>query len=498
MMNTRTKSIAHPRLKSSFLWFAGLQGYAAAGAWAIVSGGQALRGFALSSVTLAMLVPLLISLEASLTAMIIFEPFRGLLRRLQYLIVPYSQNEPIHLLTPIVTIFAFLLLFNRHKLEMFFATPLAKIVSVMAAICMLQIFNPLQGGLYIGLTGGMFVLVPMFWFYFGQHAAPEFLPKVLPLVVVLGIAASLYGVYQMMFGYPSFELIWIENTDNYGSIAVYNVTRALATFSSAEEWGRYAQIGALIAFGLAFSKSEESKRLLWLIGAFVLCFMIILSGQRTSIFGLFLGLMILFITGAKTWGSAFGRVFLLGAVLAVFLTFSAHIADDDIYALDDSQGVSTMISHSTKGTLDPTSEGSLDARFETWTTILTRTLPSNPVGMGLGYTGVSASRRGERESQPIDNHFFSLAISAGVPAALLFAWILFRAFGVCLRRWRESEPNSVENTLWRIAMALTATFILNNFFGTSFAIYSIAPLGWLLIGWISANGDGESRFRQSE
>jgi hypothetical protein len=35
-------------------------------------------------------------------------------------------------------------------------------------------------------------------------------------------------------------------------------------------------------------------------------------------------------------------------------------------------------------------------------------------------------------------------------------------------------------------MALIAAFILNNFFGTSFIIYSIAPIGWLLIGWISA------------
>jgi hypothetical protein len=35
-------------------------------------------------------------------------------------------------------------------------------------------------------------------------------------------------------------------------------------------------------------------------------------------------------------------------------------------------------------------------------------------------------------------------------------------------------------------LALTATFILNNFFGTSFTIYSVAPIGWLLVGWISA------------
>jgi hypothetical protein len=32
--------------------------------------------------------------------------------------------------------------------------------------------------------------------------------------------------------------------------------------------------------------------------------------------------------------------------------------------------------------------------------------------------------------------------------------------------------------------------ILNSFFGNTFTLYSVAPLGWLLVGWISA---GEMR-----
>ena len=65
-----------------------------------------MRAFGLTSITLAMLVPLAMSLEAGLLAMVIFEPFRGLFRRMQYLAVPFSTNEPIHLLTPIVAMFA--------------------------------------------------------------------------------------------------------------------------------------------------------------------------------------------------------------------------------------------------------------------------------------------------------------------------------------------------------------------------------------------------------
>ena len=486
-MLSQTRTSSQPRrLNLSLLWLIISQAVATITGWAIVSGGQIFRGFAVGIVTLGMLVPLAASLEAGLTAMILFEPFRGLLRRLQYLIVPYSQSEPIHLITPVITFFAFLLVLQRKKLTLFYATPLATAVTILSFICFLQIFNPLQGGLFIGFTGAMYYLVPMAWFYFGQEAQPGFFPKVLRLIVFLGIVCSLYGIYQMVFGYPDFEQYWIDNTDLYQSIAVYNVKRALATFSNAEEWGRFVQIGSLIASGLGISKTEGSKRVLWFSCAFTLCGMLALTGQRTSIFGLFLGLAILFLTGAKTIGSALARVFLLCAPFVLIVVLSGAISEDGASDLDDSEGVNTMLTHTTKGTINPASEGSLYVRFETWNYLITEVIPSNPIGAGLGASSVSASRNSP-DDRPIDNHFLTMAVSAGVPATLLLIWILFRAFGICFRKWRESTTDSVEFSNWRIAMALTASFILNNFFGTSFAIYSVAPIGWLLLGWISAN-----------
>ncbi len=127
--------------------------------------------------------------------------------------------------------------------------------------------------------------------------------------------------------------------------------------------------------------------------------------------------------------------------------------------------------------------------METWTKLLTETLPANPIGAGLGSTTLASTRVTEPNADgnsAIDNHFFSLAISAGIPAALLLFWILLRALVFCFRGWRDSEHGSQQADLWRIMLALTATFILNNFFGTSFTIYSIAPIGWLFVGWISA------------
>lgn len=472
---------------STLFWIVPAQAAGVLTAWSIAAGEQLLRVWLLGGIFTAMLIPLLVSLEAGLTAMLIFEPFRGILRRAQYIFLPYTDSEPIHLLTPILTMIAFLLVLFRHKLATFVLTPLAGATSVLALICTAQIFNPLQGGLYVGLTGALFFLVPMAWFYFGQTADENFVPKALRLIVVLSVIASLYGVYQIVFGYPFFEQYWIENTDLYSSIAVYNVQRALATFSSAEEWGRYIQIGGIVAVGLAMSRSEEKRRVVWTVCAAALFVMLSFTGQRSAIFGLLLGVVILILTGAKTAQSAFARVFLLLVPFVLVLALAKPIDDEVGYDLDENNKVGALLTHTTKGTINPTGEDSLFIRLDTWKRLVTEEIPSDPFGIGLGARTLAASRdHSAEDKRAVDNHFLTLALSAGVPAALLLAWILFRAAFFCFRGWRDSEADSSEADLWRIMLALTATFILNNFFGTSFTIYSIAPIGWLLVGWISA------------
>jgi len=159
--------------------------------WAISTGGETLRAWLLAAMLWLMTMPLLVSLEASLVAMMLFEPFRGLLRRAQYLIVNYSGEDPIHLLTPVVTLIALSVVLRKQRLNVLWATPLAGSVSVLGLIFFLEIFNPLQGGLFVGLTGALFMLVPLVWFYYGQSVDEKFIHIALRLIVLLGILASI-------------------------------------------------------------------------------------------------------------------------------------------------------------------------------------------------------------------------------------------------------------------------------------------------------------------
>ncbi len=473
--------------RSTLLWFLPLQAVAAFTVLAIASGGQMLRTWLLGALLWLMGLPLLVSLEAGLLAMIVFEPFRGLLRRAQYLFVEYGSEDPIHLLTPIVTIFALAALLRSKRLAIFRGLPLAGSVSILALIYVLEIFNPIQGGLLVGLAGALFMLSPLVWFYFGQAVDDRFVARALQIMVVLGLLTSLYGLYQLLVGYPAFEQYWIDNTEFYESIGVGHVKRALATFSSAEEWGRYAQLGAIVAFGFVAGAKSLRARVGWLLCGAALLGSVLLTGERTAVFGLIIGVVTLFLLGARTLPAAFIRAGVLLLPIVLVVVFVAPPSDDDMWSKREDETVSTLLSHTQRGTLKPADEESFQVRLENWKFLATDVLPYRPLGMGLGAGSLGRARfSNDGDLPPVDSFILIVAITCGVPAALLFVSILGRATWLSWKMARADNTDAQLATLKRIAAALMPALILNSIFGLTFTLYSVAPLAWLLIGWIGA------------
>lgn len=471
----------------TILWLAPLQAASVFTVWAISAGGQTLRAWILTALFWLMTLPVLVSVESTLVAMMLFEPFRGLLRRAQYLIVDYTTQEPIHLLTPIVTMMAMSVLIRKEGLNTFRATPLAGLVSMLGLLCFLEIFNPLQGGLAVGLSGALFLLVPLAWFYFGQAASERFIRLALRLIVFLGILASLHGLYQMVIGYPTFEQYWIDNTDLYASIAIGHVRRALATFSSAEEWGRYLQIGAIVAFGFGAAAKRLAPRIGWFVCGAASTGAVLLSGQRSAIFGLMLGVVALVLLGARNLRGAMARLAIMVLAVVLVAVLVKAPTEDEVWNKNETEKVGALLSHTQRGTLKPAGEDSLQIRFETWTQLVTEVIPYRPLGAGLGAGSLGEARFAQGEEMPpIDNSILVMAIACGIPGALLFVWILGRATWVSLSMARQGRDDTGNGDLKRIAASLMLALALNSFFGLTFSIYSVAPIAWLLIGWISA------------
>jgi hypothetical protein len=480
--------------RSPVVWLAPLQAAAAFTVLAVIGGGQILRGWILGALLFLMALPLMLSLEAGLIAMIVFEPFRGFIRRAQYVIVDYSQLDPIHLLTPLVTLMALGMLLQRYRFNIVRATPLAGVVSILTAIFVVQIFNPLQGGIMIGLSGAMLILVPVSWFYFGQSVSASFIRVALQLIVALGIVTSLYGIYQMIWGYPQFEHYWLEHVEFYVSIGVGHVKRPLATFTNAEEWGRYIAMGALVAFGFGAGSRRWLNRTGWFLCGAGLSIVLLFTGQRTAIFGLLLGFGSLFLIGARNFRGVLARLILLLVPILLIAVLAKPPSEDEMWNKEDTETVGTLISHTQRGTLKPTGEESLYVRFEVWQDLITNVIPYRPLGAGLGAGSLGALKfSGVNDETAIDNFVLVLAVAVGIPGALLFVWIMGRATLYSFRQTKRAIPDTPEAVMARIIAALMPMFVLNNFFGLTFSLYAVAPVGWLLIGWISAQEGREQK-----
>ena len=150
-------------------------------------------------------------------------------------------------------------------------------------------------------------------------------------------------------------------------------------------------------------------------------------------------------------------------------------------------------------------------RLKNWTFLFTEVIPYRPLGIGIGGTSVGAWMfNKDLDLPPIDSYLISTILTCGIPAALLFMWILLRATRMSWRAFRRAEGelreaeasesydvDAVESAwrnarVWRIATTLMPVLILNSMFGNTFTLYSVAPVAWLLIGWISAGA-----FRQT-
>jgi hypothetical protein len=294
-------------------------------------------------------------------------------------------------------------------------------------------------------------------------------------------------MYQLAYGFPSFEQYWVDNTEFYNSISVGNVKRALATFSSAEEWGRYIEIGAIISFGFVAGAKSKWQSLAWLLGGAGLSTMLLLTGQRTAMFGLIFGCLILLLVGARTWRGVMTRLVMVLLPVIVVAVLAKAPTNDDMLSHGEDDRMGAVLSHTARGTLRPAEEESLQERLKNWTFLATELVPYRPFGIGLGGTSLGAWRfNSALDLPPIDSYFISTVITCGLPAALLFVWILVQASRMSWRSYRQSSAASEQQRLLRISASLMPVLILNSFFGNTFTLYSVAPLGWLVVGWISS------------
>ena len=212
-------------------------------------------------------------------------------------------------------------------------------------------------------------------------------------MVVLGILTSLYGLYQLAFGFPSFEQYWIDNTEFYNSISVGNVKRALATYSSAEEWGRYIEIGGADRFWFwRYGGKQSSPRRLVCVRRGTDRDV---DAYRPTHRDLWPDLRR--VRPANAGSEEPGAARLVGCCWpwrrwcsSLYLVQAP--TNDDMLSHGSTTRWEPCFHIQLEEPCDPAKEESLQERLKNWTFLFTELIPYRPLGIGIGGTSVGAWR----------------------------------------------------------------------------------------------------------
>jgi len=141
-------------------------------------------------------------------------------------------------------------------------------------------------------------------------------------------------------------------------------------------------MGAIVAFGFGATAKRHAPRIGWFVCGAASTGAVLLSGQRSAIFGLMLGVVALVLLGARNLRGAMARLAIM--VLAVVLVAALVTAptEDEVWNKDETEKVGALLSHTQRGTLKPADEDSLQIRFEIWTQLVTQVIPYRPLGPG--------------------------------------------------------------------------------------------------------------------
>lgn len=404
-------------------------------------------------------------------------PFVGAVATLAYLaliggvrrwLIPifgYAGNDPLLLVVPVLSIVSAMTLGNasgRQRPE-----GLTKLTRWLLGLMLLQAFNPLQGGIGVGLGGIIFYVVPVLWFFIGRkYSTPGGVRWFLRTIVILGICAAGYGLYQTWFGFNAGEMAWLNEMkakDSYQALQV-GVIRAFSFFTSASEYACFLGIAFVILWAALLQGSWTAIIPLPLIGL-----ALFLESSR--------GIIILTLFSCCVIWAVQGRsrpAWLARGAVALIVGFSGlgwsltHLEDAEF-----DERISSLIEHQADGLSDPFGEKSTGAghvdRIQDgiWYGI------SHPWGAGLGATTIAAGKFGGSDLGT-EGDLSNLFVSLGVVGGVLYAAVIFTALKTAFEFWRLTRN-------W-ISLSIIGILLVQILHWLNTSQYSTVMLIWFLLG----------------
>ena len=443
-----------------------------ASAIAIFAGGDAQRVLLTAVLTMMLYAFISFSPVTGIPMMVVFLCFIGMIKRYTIPLFGYTSLDPLLMVGPAVVGMFFVNKLLSRSLPQ--DTRLSKYMLIILGVMGLQCLNPLQGGIAVGLSGALFYIIPMLWYYCGRDFGTKQVNEaVLKTVLVVAVIGTAYGLNQQFFmGFSDVERQWIELTNNdRGQYLTREVMRVFSIFSSFAEYVRFLCIGVVIAFAMVLRRN----RFAIFPCLFFLAALALSSSRGGLLTGIF-GCVLVWAVQGKTIVSWAPRVAFALAIGVVALYYGlSSVKDSKGYVENDTAEV--LLEHQAKGLLNP-----FDKKKSTGVSHAGQFFKgiewgfTNPVGSGLGTTTIGGSKFGGAATAGVESDLGNMFISCGFVGGFMYLGLVGYICWRLTLSWHKRRD-----------FASLATFaILLSSLGmwTGVAQYATTMLAWFLIGCI--------------
>jgi hypothetical protein len=427
------------------------------------------------ALNLVAILTMLASLNRELAVLITFAYLflLGDIRRFLSSAIGFPALDLLLLVGPTVGLIIALPLLLRLRLS----ERISKLVLALMVIMILEIFNPRQGGVAVGLSGAIFYLVPLFFFWIGRRYGTDYLMSRLVYRVVfpISVLAAVLGFYQTYVGFLPWEQAWIDSLGGalHSLFLASGVIRAFGFSASGVEY-----MGLLLA-GCTISVSGflAGRRLLILLFPLLLV-ALFLASSRTSIVKLIVVIAVVW-SLRKGRGQGWILRFAIGlAITSGILMFALSRLGGDESGPQSAAQLS--ITHQVGGLTHPLDEKKSTAGLHGSMFLigLSRGL-TNPLGMGLGAATLGSGKFGGDESSAGSSEvdISDVYSSLGLVGGLIYSFLAFLIVRAALE-YSQSAPKEIGLPVLGLLVATGGSWL-------ALGQYGMTPLVWLLIGVLS-------------
>lgn len=421
-------------------------------------------------VSLSLIGLAFLNIRLSIAATLVYLVFLGDLRRMLIPIAGWSGTDPLLLIGPVVAICLFAYAWASGALSL--NTKMAKATAVLMAIMVLQIFNPRQGSMMVGVAGIMFMIIPLLWYWIGRaYATPAFMRGLLYWVILpLAFLAMLMAYYQLFYGYLPYQLKWYNIA---GYIALGKPETGLSPisfFASSTEHNSFLVVALIILWASLLKKQWASLLLIP-----IMFLAVFFSGVRGPIVKFLVIAALLWAVLGENKKAWFTRgLFAFAIAIMGFVWSLSQLGPGGTQnPMDGLSGVERRVARQSM-LLDSHSRQGGTLRVHGYM-LLNGYLDgiTNPLGAGLGAT-TKAAAKFTGESVATEKDTSDVMRATGLFGGIAYHVMIFFTVLSAFQYWRRT----------RSMLALTLIGIL-GVTGLSWLAggrYAMSPLIWLCIG----------------